>query len=315
MREYVLNLLKKLFLIIHRIALRFHILIIPDHYYSSMPNLNELKNTKNLWARKSELPGINTDMEKQIANISKICEKYKNEWEGNKFYKEGVENRFGPGYGYIEAQALHSVIRYYKPSTIIEVGSGISTYCMLSALKMNKREKNKKITAIEPFPYSALENLIEENTEIELISKKIQEIPYDLFDKLNENDLLFIDSSHTVKTGSDVNYLILEILPRLKPGVLVHFHDIYLPFDYQTDVLKTFFHWSETSLLRAFLINNNNVEIIFCMSMLHHEREEELKNIFGEYDPQKLVNGLDDRKPFESTEKHFPASIYLKVTN
>lgn len=317
MKNSLLYIFKRIFFSIHKIGLKCGIQIIPAHYYSPIPNLVELRNFKEIWAKKSELPGIDINLDDQIKNLKIICSNFQNEFEGNKIYKKGVENKFGPGFGYIEAQALHSIIRYHKPRIVIEVGSGVSTYCSFSALNINEEEENKyELIAIEPFPYSALKDLIKRNKNVYLFKKRIQEVPVEFFDKLGENDLLFIDSSHTVKTGSDVNYLILEVLPRLNPGVIVHFHDISLPYDYQKNALKTFHHRSETSLLRAFLIQNKAVEIIFCMSMLHHERQEELKEIFPEYNPERLVNGLNDENPFKSAkDKHFPSSIYLKIKN
>lgn len=289
--------------------------MIPAGYYSPVPNLMELRKERELWAKKSELPGVFIDLEDQIKNLKKISSKYSNEWKGNKIYKEGIHGGFGPGFGYIEAQALHSVVRYYKPQRIVEVGSGVSTYCSLSALQINKEEgKEGKITAIEPYPYQTLEELIDKNNNIELVKKKVQEVPLEFFQSLDEHDLLFIDSSHTVKIGSDVNYLILEVLPRLKSGVLVHFHDISLPYDYQKNTLQTYYHRSETSLLRAFLIHNRAVEILFCMSMLHHCFQEELRKIFPEYNPERLVDGLNETGSFKPViNGHFPSSIYLKI--
>ena len=153
--------------------------------------------------------------------------------------------------------------------------------------------------------------------EINLIEKQVQAVPFEeAFGELGENDLLFIDSSHAVKPGSDVNHLILEILPRLHPGVIVHFHDIYLPFDYQRSVTQTFFHWMETSLLRAFLVHNERARIIFCLSQLHYDRREALREVFPEYNPQSDINGLRDAryKPFqEPVNEHFPSSIYIRI--
>lgn len=313
MKDPYLYFLKRLVFAIHKLLLKLGIQMIPAGYYSPVPNLMELKKSRNLWAKKSELPGVFIDLEDQIKNLKNITSKYCNEWKDNKIYEEGVRGGFGPGFGYIEAQALHSVVRYYKPRRIVEVGSGVSTYCSFSALQMNKDEGRKvKITAIEPYPYQALKRLIEENNNMELVNNKVQEVPLEFFETLDGNDLLFIDSSHTVKIGSDVNYLILEVLPRLKSGVLVHFHDISLPYDYQKNTLQTYYHRSETSLLRAFLIHNRTVEILFCMSMLHHCCQEELKQIFPDYNPENLVNGLNDSfKP--SKDEHFPSSIYIKI--
>jgi predicted O-methyltransferase YrrM len=299
----------------YRFATRFGVHILPVHYHSPVPNIVELEKTKDIWARKSELPGLEMDLIQQVDNLKKICIPFQSEYEENKAYQYAVEKAFGPGFGYIEAQALHAVIRHYKPKQVIEVGSGVSTWCMLNALKTNQVETGNdfSITCIEPYPSNELKAL----SEIELVEKQGQTVFYeDAFAKLGENDLLFIDSSHTVKPGSDVNHLILEILPRLNPGVIVHVHDIYFPYDYQRTVLQTYFHWMESSLLRAFLIHNDRVRIIFCLSYLHYEDRDALKEVFPEYNPQSDVDGIRDKryKPFTHPPgEHFPSSIYLEI--
>lgn len=316
MKKIATKILKIIFFNLQKLLLKIGLHINPAHYYSSIPNLNELIESKSLWAKKSNLYGLNINMEDQIENIKTICLPFKNEYLGNKIFKYGTENKFGPGYGYIEAQALHSIIRKYKPKRVIEVGSGVSTWCILKANDLNKLQEgfvDFKLTCIEPYPNSVLKNL----KEVNLIEKKVQEIAFEEeFYKLEKNDILFIDSSHTVKVGSDVNYIILEILPRLKPGVIVHFHDIFIPYDYNRNTLSTFFHWSETTLLRAFLINNKNARIIFCMSQLHYDAKSILEEVFPEYNPQNDKDGLLDEKyvNFEQIhEEHFPSSIYIEI--
>ena len=305
--------LMKPFLIIHKVGLKMGIQILPNHYYSSVADINHLKKTKKIWAKKSTMPEIKLDLDEQIKNLKTICSPYKNEYLGNKIYKKAVSLHFGPGFGYIEAQALHSVIRHYKPKKIIEIGSGVSTYCSVTAVKMNTKElhQNSDIICIDPFPSAQLQMI----KNITLIKKEVQTIPIKLFTDLNSNDILFIDSSHTVKPSSDVNYIILEILPRLHKGVIVHFHDIYFPYDYQRGILNSFFQWSESSLLRAFLISNYKVEIIFCLSILHYDRKSDLKEVFPEYNPSLDKNGLTDEiyEPFKEKSQHFPSSIYFQI--
>jgi hypothetical protein len=105
------------------------------------------------------------------------------------------------------------------------------------------------------------------------------------------------------------------VLPRLHKGVIVHFHDIFLPYDYQQDVDQTFLHWAETSLLHAFLISNERVKIIACLSHLHYERKDVLREVFPEYNPQADVNGLrpEKYKSFDPILEHFPSSIYIQI--
>ncbi|OGR56380.1 MAG: hypothetical protein A3I11_04205 [Elusimicrobia bacterium RIFCSPLOWO2_02_FULL_39_32] len=297
----------------YKLGIKFGIYILPAHYGISFPNIIELERRKKFWAKKSELPGILVNMDQQLTNIKNICMPYQNEYTGNKFYHEAVLNHLGPGFGDIEAQTLHAVIRTFKPKQIIEIGSGISTYCMIKACELNDREtlQNTMLTSIDPFPFREIRNM----SKIKLISQEVQTVPLELFLRLDKGDFLFIDSTHTVKVGSDVNYLILEVLPRLKSGVIIHFHDIFFPYDYQRDILQTFFYWNETSLLRAFLIFNQRARIIFSLSQLHYECRVALKEIFRDYTPQEEFNGLllNKYKPFEPIAEHFPSSIYIEI--
>ena len=124
MKRHIKDISKRALLRIHKLGIRFGIHILPVHYYSPVPNILELERTKSLWANKSDLPGLSVDLDEQVNNLKSICLPYQQEYAGNKVYQEGVAKHFGLGYGYIEAQALHSVIRYYKPKRIIEIGSG-----------------------------------------------------------------------------------------------------------------------------------------------------------------------------------------------
>lgn len=303
--------LKKCIFLIFKFSSRLGLFIYPNHYYSPVADVNQLEKLKDFWANKSELPAIHFDLDEQVTKLHDICLPFQKEFIGNKNYTDAVKNHFGPGYGFIEAQALYSFIRSKKPKKIIEVGSGVSTYCMLKANDINKKEENTEtqITCIDPFPSDMIKAL----QNIDLIKKKVQSVPVSTFKELSAGDFLFIDSSHTVRPGGDVNYLILEVLPRLSSGVFVHFHDIFLPFDYPRNVLKTYFQWMETSLLRAFLINNHKVRIIFCLSQLHYDRQEALKEIFPEYIPADDENGLEIGSNTDPNKKHFPASIYLEI--
>jgi predicted O-methyltransferase YrrM len=314
MNRQVKNTVKRALFRVHKLGTRLGVHVLPVHYYSALPDVLDLEKTKDVWARKSELPGLEVDLRGQIRRLRDICIPYQNEYAGNQTYRHALHNHFGSGYGYIEAQALHAVIRHFRPRHVIEVGSGVSTYCMLAALTMNKKEDGQpfSITCVEPHPSAPVRAL----TEINLIPKNVQTLPFEVFRQLQEKDFLFIDSSHAVKPGSDVNYLILEVLPRLSPGVIVHFHDIYLPYDYSPAVLQTFLHWMETSLLRAFLIGNSRAKIIFCQSHLHHDCKDVLKEVFPEYNPRWDKDGLLDAgcKPFENlSDEHFPSSTYIQM--
>jgi predicted O-methyltransferase YrrM len=307
---------KKLFLHyffwIHKFFTRLGIHVLPVHYYSPVPDIIELEKTKDVWAVKSELPGIHVDLDEQVDNLTRICLPFQKEYIGNRIRKESMNLGFGTGFKFVEAQALHGVVRHYGPARVIEVGSGSSSYCILKALEKNREETGKdfSLTCIEPFPSHSLKS----SSEINLMPRQAQTVPFEVFSELDKGDLLFIDSTHTVKPGGDVNYLILEVLPRLRQGVIVHFHDIFLPFDYDPAVLNTYFHWTETSLLRAFLVGNERAGIIFCLSHLHYDRQEDLKKVFPEYNPRVLENGLIRKRTlFKNLSEHFPNSLYFRI--
>ena len=252
---------------IYKFGTRLGVHILPTHYYSPLPDIIKLEKTQRIWAKKSTLPGVKADLDEQTKNLMNICMPHQPEYDGNETYRYAVDQAFGPGYGYIEAQALYAVLRYYKPKRIIEVGSGVSTWCMLNALKTNKKEHNSdcQITCIDPYPSIKIKSI----PEIDLIEKQVQTVSFDdAFSALAANDLLFIDSSHTVKPGSDVNHLILEILPKLNAGVVVHFHDIFHNFEYPLEWIKQGRAWNESYLLRAFLQYNDAFHILLFNAYL-----------------------------------------------
>jgi predicted O-methyltransferase YrrM len=302
---------------LHRSLTRLKFHLLPVHYYSPVVNLLHLETHKEDWARRSEMPGIEWNGPAQLRVMREICLPYQAEYKDNRHFIDATSNHFGPGYGPIEAQALHAFVRHYKPGRIIEVGSGVSTACMLAATKMNADETGRQtsITCVEPYPSRRLKDLKSQG-QVELINRFVQAVNTEVFQALGDGDLLFIDSSHTVKTGSDVNYLFLEILPRLKPGVLVHVHDVYFPYDYSPLTLRTLWHWSETSLLRAHMTHNPKIRTLFCMSLMHHDYADAMKEIFPTYAPEPVKDGLfvEDVEPMGYPKRHFPASIYLRAT-
>lgn len=282
--------------------------VTPVHFYSQQPNVQELERTRASWAKPSALPCINADPDAQIEALRRICLPYRDEYTAQNTFTYATERGFGRGYGQIEAEALHGFIRSARPARIIEVGSGVSTYCAHVAAETNRRDGFPcAITCVEPYPRDPLRKM-----DVTLIDRPVQTVPLDTFATLQENDILFIDSSHAVRVGSDVNYLFLEVIPRLAPGVLIHIHDIFLPYDYSPSELQAvWFHWSETSLIRALLTGNKGLSIVACLSQLHHERAAALAEVFPDYRPRATSDGL-----FTSTTDdglHFPSSLWLRT--
>ena len=208
--------------------------------------------------------------------------------------------KLGQGYGEIEARMLYALIRHIKPEKVIEVGIGISTYFIFESLEKNKIEDNIEYEqiCIDPYVTKEFKKLFK---DINLIENEVQSVPKDFFNKLNKNDLLFIDSSHVSKIGSDVNYLILDILPSLQKGCIIHFHDIPFPFltnPVNHPIFLASCYWNETALLKSFLDYNNDFEIIMSQSIMNLEYKM-LGNYFSDF----------------NENKYYPNSIYLQKIN
>jgi hypothetical protein len=176
----------------------------------------------------------------------------------------------------VDGLVYYCMIRDFNPKKIIEVGSGWSTKIAAQAALLNG---NTELISIEPYPQPFMQKLFPGLSKV--IVNKVENIPIKFFDSLSSSDILFIDSSHTVKTGGDVNYLFLEILPRLKKGVIIHIHDIFFPFDYPPDwVLKEHRSWAEQYLLQAFLMFNHSYKILYSNSYMGYKHLKEVKNVF-----------------------------------
>lgn len=161
-----------------------------------------------------------------------------------------------------DALLLHSMIRANHPKRIIEVGSGFSTCVMLDTKEYWADCNDIKITCIEPYPERLISS-IKNTDQVDVKREFVQSIDRSVFDSLGENDILFIDSSHVVKAGGDILYEYFEILPRLRPGVLIHIHDIFYPFTYPEEWILQGRPYNEAYILRALLTDTNAYEVVF----------------------------------------------------
>jgi Methyltransferase domain len=253
----------------------FH--VTPVHFYQPIPDTQSLPET--LWNRPSKLVGVHMNDAMQLDLLRDRFPKFRDEYEGFPTEPTGEPGRFYLNnhlFEDIDALVAYCMVRHFKPRLIIEVGSGFSSLLLGEAATRNK---HSALVCIEPFPreflregFPGLQSLME---------KQIQDTDLDFFSQLQSGDILFIDSSHTIKIGGDVNYLFLEVLPRLKPGVIVHVHDIFLPFDYRRDwVMKEFRFWTEQYLLQAFLAFNSEFEVLMANGYLNHYHRAQLKATF-----------------------------------
>jgi hypothetical protein len=275
--------------------------VAPGHYYSPIPSPEELHVLKSrIYDTSKTIQGIDLNMGGQILLLDEFRKFYGDldfSFENSGKHRYYYDN---PSFKEPDAIILYSVLRHLKPQKVIEIGSGFTSALMLD---INEKYFNNSIdlTFIEPYPDLLLSLLKQEDkAELNLISKKTQNIDLKLFDSLNSGDLLFLDSTHVSKTGSDVNTIIFEILPILKPGVIIHFHDVVFPFEYPEEwVFNTNgrwkgFSWNESFLLRAFLMFNEQFRIYF----------------FGSYMLNRNLDFFSKNMPLFL--KSIPGSIYLQ---
>jgi len=173
-----------------------------------------------------------------------------------------------PAFGYGDAAILRAMLLHVRPQRIIEVGSGYSTACALDAIDEARLET--AFTCIDPYP-QLLRGLLKErdHSRIEVLESPVQDVPVSLFENLRDGDVLFIDSTHVAKTGSDVVFELTEVLPRLAAGVFIHFHDIFYPFEYGYQwAIQENRSWNEIYMLRSFLAFNTTFKIVFFNDMM-----------------------------------------------
>lgn len=284
--------------------------ILPKHFYSSVPDISELRG-KSAWRTPSSMAGVQGSAIGTQTEFAADCitAETSQVLKTRRVHHEAiVQNGSDGGYGEIEAEFLYAFIRRWKPARVVQVGCGVSTAVIIAAGK--DANYTPEIICVDPYPTDYLKAQSKSGL-IKLIAEPAQEVDISVFTQLQAGDLLFIDSTHAVKPGSEVNRMVLEVLPLLSAGVFVHFHDIYFPYDYPRRVISAdlFFH-VESTLVQAFLACNSRYRIEACLSMLHYGARDKLKEFFPHYDAQGNVDGL---AAAEGT--HFPSALWLRCTS
>jgi predicted O-methyltransferase YrrM len=250
----------------------------PGHFYSPIPSRDEIRSRADTIFADTELLDVNLNLDAQFQLLetfkgmhSDLPYDFINNQE-NDALRYKFKNR--PQYRYSDVVFLYHTMRYLKPRRIVEVGSGSSSAVMLDINDLFF-SSSINLTFIEPYPDRLYRYLREsDRSTTSIIAEKVQDVPMDVFQSLEENDILFIDSSHVSKVGSDVNHIVFNILPRLAKGVWIHFHDIFYPFELPMQWVLRGRFWNESYLLRAFLMNNNAYEIMLFNSLLHKEFQD-----------------------------------------
>jgi predicted O-methyltransferase YrrM len=289
--------------------------VTPNHFYWPIPELAQLE--KREWRIYSLPPQCKFDLTAQIALIRHLAAAYGDEC---RFASDPRDHDYHYNNGFFEAvdaELAYGMVRHYKPNRIVEVGTGYSTRVLAAALEKNfeRDHSDAQLISIDPYPH--LQGFVGSRWEgrVVQVPAAIQDIELDFFEALESGDILFIDSSHVVATDSDVVRECLQILPRLKPGVLVHFHDIFLPSDYPRDaVLHNLWFWSEQYLLQAFLSFNSSFEVLCASSAMQIECPQVLEECFPswEHSYRRMPGAKRRFVPTPDGDRVWPSSFWMR---
>jgi hypothetical protein len=245
----------------------------PGHYYSPVPTMKEIEGQQDrIFRHPDHLEGLDLNEEAQLALFKTLAPlindvSFNAEPQPDRRYFSN-NDFYGPGDGFI----LQAFLRHLRPARYLEVGSGWTTAL---ALDTNDRwlDSRLRITCIEPNP-DRLNLLVRPGDDVEIIVSQVQDVDVARFKELERDDILFIDCSHVVKTGSDAHHLITRVLPVVPPGVYIHIHDMFWPFEYPRHWVDEGRAWSEAYLLHAFLLFNPAFEIVLFNHWLADQRHD-----------------------------------------
>lgn len=260
----------------------------PGHFYSPLPDMKLVDHYKAtlFGLQTSSIPGIENRTEEQLALVKRFSTYYR-ELPFKDDPSQGLRYYFNnTWFCYGDAIILYCMLRHLRPRRVIEVGSGFSSAVMLDT---NDRFLNREVafTFIDPYPERLLSLLNEEDKKrCQVLASRVQDVPPEPFKALAAGDILFIDSSHVAKVGSDVLHLLTDVLPALKKGVIVHFHDIFWPFEYPEEWIRGGIAWNESYVLKAFLQFNTTFRILLFNSFLGTDQ----RGLMGQILPLFLKN-------------------------
>ena len=253
----------------------FH--LTPVHFYQPIPDTRSL--TEDLWKRDRQMPGVDLNEAAQLDLLTSVFPRFQGEYDQIPLEPTDRAHEFylhNPAFSGTDAYVLYCMVRHFRPRLILEVGSGFSS--RLSALAA-LRNGSTRLMCIEPYPDAILLKGFPGLTS--QATCPVQEIDLDVFLKLEAGDILFIDSSHVVKCGGDVNFLFFEVIPRLRPGVIVHIHDIFLPQEFPRSwMVDLHLFWTEQYLLQAFLAFNSEFEVLFANAFMGLKHQQLMQEAF-----------------------------------
>jgi len=274
-----------------RTLMKVGVFPIRNHFYEPQFDTSDLSVDL---AAPRELPGVDLDIDGQLAALDELI--YADELEGLPSDSEDeLEFRLHNGlFEAGDAEFWYQMIRRHKPRRVFEIGSGHSTLMTAKALERNRSEDTDyacKHVSIEPYEMPWLERL-----GITVLRQRVEDLETSFFDELEDGDFLFIDSSHVIRPGGDVLFEYLHLLPALRPGVIVHVHDIFTPRNYPDSWVRDEVRfWNEQYLLEAFLTHNASWKVVGSLNHLRHDHFDALRRVC----------------PYLTTD-HEPGSFYLQ---
>lgn len=266
---------------------------VPRNYYSPVPDLSLLP--VDIWRRRSDLGGVKLDpgagiefLERELAPfIAEMDVDVEDPGRPGSFFLRNS------GFESVDAEILYSMIRSARPRRIVELGSGYTTLLINMAVRRNAEDgQPTEHLAYDPYPREqVLGPEVPEPTLLQAVAAT--DVPPSVFTQLEAGDVLFVDTTHTVKLGSDVNFIVLDVLPRLNLGVLVHFHDIFLPWEYPRQWFEELqYYWAEQYLLQAFLAFNEAFQVVLPAHAVSRAYPDRLARVVPSFESGVMPGSL-----------------------
>jgi hypothetical protein len=283
--------------------------LLKRHYYSPIPDQAELDDS--FWKQDSALIGVEMNETGALNLLENVFPLYMEEFRQLfPLHREEIKRPeqfylINGAFMAIDAHVYYAFVRHFRPKRIVEIGSGFSTLIAAACVKKVEEEEQAseapRLTAIEPYPPPFLREGLAGLSQ--LVERKVQDVDLDLFTSLEAGDILFIDSTHVLRAGGDVQMEYCEILPRLAPGVIVHIHDISLPKSYPRIYFeKEQYYWNEQYLLQAFLTFNSRFEVLWPGNYMMLKYPEQVTTVFPEF------NVMRERFPLSE-----PSSFWMRL--
>lgn len=272
------------------IAKRGPVTVLNDHYYAPIPSAQDVEG--GYFDRRVETPSLTIDpaavLDSMAPKLTEPLARFR-AWVDAEAERPGGFSLLNGGYMAVDAHMLFAMIVMRAPKRIVEIGAGAST-AVIAAAAAELEESGGRLDhlCIEPYPRRALLDLAADpGAHFELMQDKVQHAPLSVFEELEPGDVLFIDSSHVLREGGDVQYEYTQILPRIAKGVIVHIHDIYLPRPYPKAFYDRGFYWNEQQLVQTMLAFSPSITVLWPTAYLMDALPDRMAALFPELTPER----------------------------